>query len=233
MAAMRRAATRTSNNPAHQLHSGAGMTADPRTRRLTGITRHGLIPFDVPVISEIAPGLWQGGCAPGLVLPAHIRHLVSLYPRESYTVRHALDSSLTVQMSDTAGQDTSAVDEIARWVSAQRPAGPVLVHCQAGLNRSGLVVARVLMMEGMTAATAIGLLRDKRSPACLCNPAFEEWLLARAQEPPAPGRPRSQPRRTGNTVAIPDSRTRAAGRTAQTARPGCNPAPAGPEPAPG
>jgi hypothetical protein len=64
-------------------------------------------------------------------------------------------------------------------VTARRKTGPCLVHCQAGLNRSSLVVARVLMLEGATADEAIGLLREKRSPACLCNPAFEEWLRAR------------------------------------------------------
>ena len=28
----------------------------------------------------------------------------------------------------------------------------------------------------MTAADAIALIREKRSPACLSNPSFERWL---------------------------------------------------------
>jgi protein-tyrosine phosphatase len=52
----------------------------------------------------------------------------------------------------------------------------VLVHCQAGLNRSGVVVARALMADGMSAVEAVSLIRERRSPACLCNPAFERWL---------------------------------------------------------
>jgi protein-tyrosine phosphatase len=34
------------------------------------------------------------------------------------------------------------------------------------------------MLDGVTAANAIALLRAKRSPACLCNPAFERHLLS-------------------------------------------------------
>ncbi len=152
------------------------MTADPRVRRMTDITAHGLIPFDVPLISEIAPGLWQGGCETGLVLPRFIKHLVSLYSPERYKIRHELASSVNVAMLDSTEQDTGQVTALAGWVSACRKKAPVLVHCQAGLNRSGMVVARSLMLEGMTAGAAITLIREKRSPACLCNPAFEAWL---------------------------------------------------------
>lgn len=50
-------------------------------------------------------------------------------------------------------------------------------NCQAGLNRSSVVVALTLMRdEGLTGAEAIDLLRTKRSPACLCNPAFESFV---------------------------------------------------------
>lgn len=70
----------------------------------------------------------------------------------------------------------SQVDKWGRWVNARRRTGPVLVHCQAGLNRSSLIVCRALMMEGLTAAEAIATVRDKRSPACLCNDSFEQHL---------------------------------------------------------
>jgi protein-tyrosine phosphatase len=51
------------------------------------------------------------------------------------------------------------------------------VHCQAGLNRSGLVTALALILNGMSPERAIGLLRQKRTPLVLCNGAFEAWLL--------------------------------------------------------
>ena len=53
----------------------------------------------------------------------------------------------------------------------------VYVHCRAGLNRSGLICALVLMQRGYSASSAIMLLRQKRDSAVLCNNAFERWLL--------------------------------------------------------
>jgi hypothetical protein len=112
------------------------------------------------------------------VLPVHIRHLVSLYPWESYTVKHELASTVAVRMTDSTDQAVEQIPALAAWVNICRKDGPVLVHCQAGLNRSSLVVAMALILEGSTADAAIALIRQKRSPACLCNPAFENWLRA-------------------------------------------------------
>ena len=79
-------------------------------------------------------------------------------------------------MYDSLDQAYGQVDAIAAWVNAGRRSAPTLVHCQAGLNRSSLVAARALMLEGRSADEAITLIREQRSPACLCNPAFERWL---------------------------------------------------------
>jgi protein-tyrosine phosphatase len=54
----------------------------------------------------------------------------------------------------------------------------VLIRCQAGWNRSGLITALVLIREGMEAQKAINLIREKRSPHALCNSTFATWLLA-------------------------------------------------------
>ena len=149
---------------------------DPTRQRLTGRTNHGGLYFDIPYVSEIAPNLWQGGCQDGLVLPKFISHLLSLYMWEQYTVSHKLRTSHTVEMRDSVSQSMSQVDKWARWVNARRRTGPVLVHCQAGLNRSSLVVCRALMLDGWTANDAIYEVREKRSPACLCNDSFEQHL---------------------------------------------------------
>jgi|SRR6478609_2673638 hypothetical protein len=149
---------------------------DPRRQRMVGVSAHGLKPFDVPFMSEIVPDLWLGGCEDGLVLPEFVEHLVSLYPWESYTVNHELESSLEVRMYDSLDQVFHRVDGIATWVNSCRGSGPTLVHCQAGLNRSSLVVVRALVLDGMDVDTAIAVVREKRSPVCLCNPSFESWL---------------------------------------------------------
>ena len=153
---------------------------DPTSKRMVGIARHGNTPFDVPFISQIEGNLWQGGCKDGLVLPTFIKHLVSLYPWEAYTVGHQLSSALEVRMYDSEDQAFNQVDAIAAWVKNCMADGPTFVHCQAGLNRSSLVAGRVLTMGGLEGWQAVKLLREKRSPACLCNPSFERWLRAAA-----------------------------------------------------
>jgi len=54
--------------------------------------------------------------------------------------------------------------------------GVITHNCQAGLNRSSLVVAQVLKLNGFTGPGAIEHIRLLRSPACLCNKSFEKWV---------------------------------------------------------
>jgi hypothetical protein len=150
---------------------------DPKARRMSGVAIHGDTPFDVPFVSQIEGNLWTGGCANGLILPPEIEHVVSLYPWEQYTARHEIKSVLAVKLyDDLAGPDPVILLGLARWVNACRRDAPTLVHCQTGLNRSGLVAATALVLDGFTPAEAITLLRTNRSPAVLCNPTFERWL---------------------------------------------------------
>lgn len=150
---------------------------DPRVERMVGVTYHGNVTFDVPFMSHIGANLWQGGCKDGLILPSHINYVVSLYPWERYTIQHKVRGELYIRMYDDPKAALDQIDELAHIVNSWRQRGQVLVHCQAGLNRSSLVVARALMLsEGLTADEAIELLRTSRSPACLCNSGFENWL---------------------------------------------------------
>jgi protein-tyrosine phosphatase len=82
---------------------------------------------------------------------------VSLYPWEQYTTHDDLDSILVVKMYDSVDQGFGQVEQIARWVDSVADSAPVLVHCQAGLNRSSLVVARALMFRGYNGEEAIDL----------------------------------------------------------------------------
>lgn len=148
---------------------------DPTQQRMVGVARHGMTPFDVPFISHLAPNLWQGGCQQGLILPQFIDYVISLYPWEKYIINNNA-KRIEVTMYDSLEQATDQVDQIAAKVNELRKKGVVLVHCQAGLNRSSLIATRALMLEGMDAGEAIKLVRSKRSPACLCNPAFEKYL---------------------------------------------------------
>ena len=60
-----------------------------------------------------------------------------------------------------------------RWKQGDR----LLVRCQAGLNRSGLVMALILIKDGFTPYQAIDLIRQRRTDIALFNENFVNWLL--------------------------------------------------------
>ena len=72
--------------------------------------------------------------------------------------------------------DLDQVCAIASWVNTCRETGTVLVHCQAGLNRSGLILAAAMILGGWDVQHAIEHLRTERSPAVLCNQTFVKAL---------------------------------------------------------
>jgi protein-tyrosine phosphatase len=79
--------------------------------------------------------------------------------------------------SDIAYADIDRILRAARWAHDRWRGGDrVLIRCQAGLNRSGLVTALVLMRDGYDATEAISLIRERRSPWALCNDDFVRWL---------------------------------------------------------
>ena len=60
-----------------------------------------------------------------------------------------------------------------RWMAGDR----VLVRCQAGLNRSRLVTALILMSTGLDAETAIREIRKNRADIALFNNEYVTWLM--------------------------------------------------------
>lgn len=147
---------------------------------------------------EIVPGLWQGGHVykvlgspfeTKLVGVRTFDYVVSLYsvPWRKDTmpdddIAHAVfeiyDDSAVGVLPEDEERIHELVDSI---VEAMDMGQTVLVRCQAGYNRSGLVAGLVLMRRGMPAPAAIALLREKRSSWVLCNRAFEAYLLNREE----------------------------------------------------
>jgi protein-tyrosine phosphatase len=149
--------------------------------------------FEVTLFSNIDDNLWMGGCPYGdvlleavdnprvvmAVMKSRFDAILSLFPWGRYSIPAGVEHK-TVEMYDSAEQAFDQVDELAMTVVGWLEEGKrVLVHCQAGLNRSALITARVLMIwKGYSAFDAIALIREKRDKYCLCNKAFEDWLLA-------------------------------------------------------
>lgn len=154
------------------------MNTDFTTHRIEGFSSHGNLKIDVPLITKFDETLWQGGCINGVSLNGKFKHVVSLYPWERYVHGRMLDSFLEVKQFDEKGlPEEKQLRAIADWINLCRKTGPVLVHCQAGLNRSGLVTGLALVKSGMSPVAAITAMRERRSPAVLCNKSFENWLL--------------------------------------------------------
>lgn len=130
-------------------------------------------------ISKIYNNLYMGGCFNGLALPPHIKHVVSLETDMRY---------------DTTGLDITYqvfpmldIREKPIYQNFMEPAEAAyqhfltgentLIHCQAGVNRSGLVTAATLFKIGFEPKEAINLIRQNRFPECLGNDFFERAIL--------------------------------------------------------
>lgn len=150
--------------------------------RMRGQAIHGGY-FDVPLISRVgnvrtAGDLWQGGCIGGLTLPDDFDYVLSLYPWEQYRLGPSTERD-EVTMYDALDQGFEQVEELgASVVKRLRGRQKVLVHCQAGLNRSGLLAATILKQLGYSGFEAVKLLRESRgTDEVLCNATFRQHVL--------------------------------------------------------
>lgn len=155
--------------------------------------------------SEILPGLWQGGTidtwAPnawisdrledvGRIDGRRVLKKITLDDFDSvYTfyadaepadwfvkeIRYPFyDTNIENALGDAEEELTDIVRMAYKdWTNGKR----VLIRCQAGLNRSGLVMGLVLIRAGYTAEEALHLMRSGRSEWCVCNKSFERYLL--------------------------------------------------------
>lgn len=142
--------------------------------------------------TQILPGLWMGGLEEHEYLGAELTD-------EHYAFASRFDVVLTLYADAQPAPwgvtelrygfpDDDIPDHLITpciplaqhgW-SAWRSGAQVLVRCQQGVNRSGLVTALILMLDGRTAPDAIAHLRDRRGPAVLNNTRFETWLIGQA-----------------------------------------------------
>lgn len=142
--------------------------------------------------SEVMPGLWQGGTrdshAPNEWLSTNQGSVItksdfdSVYtfygdaePVDWFVKELRLAFYDSSEFSIDPKRDLFHVVEAAHrdWVAGQR----VLIRCQAGLNRSGLVLGLVLIRAGFDPQEAIDMIRAKRFERALFNQTFEDYLL--------------------------------------------------------
>lgn len=155
------------------------LSADLESQPITGFLPDGRY-INIPLISHVADNLYVGGHL-NVDLGDYFSHIFSLYHWEKY--RHGAGTVLVAREmydSRTRPIDVETLESLSdEVVEALDAGGNVLVHCQAGINRSNLVATRVLMKKwGYSAKDAIALLRHKRSPLVLANKTFENYLLS-------------------------------------------------------
>jgi hypothetical protein len=137
--------------------------------------------------TEIAPRLWQGGTHEDDFIESS-KFFSPATQIQPFTAVLTLNSRTQpvgwgvkeLRFGFTDGpiekSDVPRILEVSDWAYQQwKGKENVLVRCQAGANRSGLVVALVLMKDGASAEKAIELIQSKRSFA-LSNSAFVSWL---------------------------------------------------------
>ena len=143
---------------------------------------------ETELYSEILPGLFMGGTADNDVVDVAkpLRNLNEVQEFDSVVTCYSWAQPMSWYVHENRfgfadgpmDEKTFAkVDELASWLHAEWKSGRrCLSRCQAGLNRSGILISLVLQKEGYSADDAITLIREKRSPNALFNTDFVQWL---------------------------------------------------------
>ena len=141
---------------------------------------------------EILPNLWMGGTheeddfrsplynhADARVTSKHFDFVASLYAWSKPADWFVREYRYGVYDSKVEHLDLDQLLDLVDMVHSEWKAGNrVLVRCQAGWNRSGLVMALVLQKEGYSAREAVALIKSKRDGYPLCNAEFVKWLVS-------------------------------------------------------
>ena len=152
---------------------------------------YGLV-LDKDLWSEVLPNLWQGGTDDfdtvfdtraqnegAFITKSDFDTVITAYAWAQPTDWLVKEFRYPFYDGDMKDIDFKQIYQAVRVAHEDWKAGKkVLIRCQAGWNRSGLIMALVLIKEGYSAQEAIDLIRKQRSPNALCNPRFVAWLLS-------------------------------------------------------
>ena len=144
--------------------------------------------------AEILPGLFMGGTADDETVdyPMPLPDLDDLCQFDAVVTLYAFAQpmgwgveEMRYGFADASVEhfDTDRLLRVSKWAFDRWNAGEqVLIRCQAGLNRSGLVTALTLMHAGYQPADAIKQIRQQRSQMALFNNHFVTWLVEQAPQ---------------------------------------------------
>ncbi len=146
--------------------------------------------------SELLPNLWQGGTDDydvigdptyavlfsredqAFITPENFDTVITLYQYANPVGWFVKEYRYCVYDWNIEHLNLKELYKTVKYAHAEwKDGNRVLIRCQAGLNRSSLVMALVLIRDGYTAVDAIDLIRKRRNPQCLFNKEFESFLL--------------------------------------------------------
>lgn len=140
-----------------------------------------------PLWSEVVAGLWQGGTDDNdthvqlhkpMITKKDFDTVITMYAYANPVDWFVKEMRYGVWDSNMKDFAVDELFEIVRFAHTEWKKGKkVLIRCQAGWNRSGLITALVLLREGWSAEEAIKTIRDNRSKYALKNQVFANWLM--------------------------------------------------------
>lgn len=141
---------------------------------LQGVIAGG-IEVKMPRYSQIDGRLWVGGLPP-VSAPTQFDFIINLNPGMTYALHKHQVQVCLLMYDERKLPDPEPLALVIKLAALFMKRGPTLIHCRDGLNRSPFIAALVLMGQGLAAAAAIKLLREKRHAAVFSNDTFERHL---------------------------------------------------------
>jgi len=139
--------------------------------------------------SEILPGLYMGGTHDDDVIfnesndvlkisKKHFDSVITMYSWAQPVDWEVQEMRYGIPDSQITDINLIKLIEVAYWGYRQWLLGDkLLIRCQAGLNRSGLVTALILMLHKFSASEAIEQIRENRTQLALFNKNYVNWLI--------------------------------------------------------
>ena len=153
-----------------------------------------IIPFCSEPWSEILPGLFMGGHFSNdgerirpVIVGSEFDAVFSAY----HAFGHGPDDGVPhkrIRIPDGILNEADwaavvgMVDALTAFTDCGNWEAKVLVRCQAGYNRSGLIVALYLLRLGFSADQAVMMIRNRRSEYALCNESFAQLIHREYEE---------------------------------------------------
>ena len=138
--------------------------------------------------SEILPNLFisgtldedvvqRGKTSRALCEPSPFDSVVCMYGHANPIGYYVREQRFGIADAELDEASKPEIMQLADWLYSEWKQGKTVASkCQAGLNRSSLIVALVLLKDGYTATEAIELIRKRRSQYALFNTHFVDFI---------------------------------------------------------